>query len=522
MKPSRSTFLAFLLSMLKRFRWPVKIILLVIVIFWLFWRLGDVPPLAYWWDEAWPMSVARNWVELGYYGQLLDGVPQTSGLSASFVVIMPVAWSFRILGVGVWQARFVIALFTLAALAALYLLARFLYHPKIAWGTLLVVLVMSPPLLTNPIYVGRQVFSELPMLFFLLAGYLFFYLSFRHVAWTIPMVIVWGICLITKYQPLPFWAISLLVVLGITIFHRQWRAVLILIIGLPGSWVFSKLLADGFTRFIAPQTFLEHPLKGLTQISAFTFDPFSRQSALLMILFAGGHIVIAIGYRIWVFWRRFRMSIHLAPKELTSLALLVFCISWLFWYLFLSIGWARYLLPVMFVGSLFVSVLFHELTEEFDPVYIVKTAGYAIRHLRFNWRSLGVLWFILCLVYNVDLTYTQWHQAFTAPPDGASQVAEYLNTQTAPNALIETYESGIVFLLKRPYHYPPDEVSVKILYLRTDTNTKLDYDPLPADPDYLVIGRLAREVKLYEPTLTTGQFRLVEKIGLYDIYQRIR
>jgi hypothetical protein len=243
---------------------------------------------------------------------------------------------------------------------------------------------------------------------------------------------------------------------------------------------------------------------------------------VLVVLLGGISTVVGIGYIAWEYWAKIRNWARLDSADMTRLALLVFCGSWLIWYLCLSLGWARYLMPVMFVSSLFVSRLFDDLTRGFDVVYIIQTSGYAVRHLRFNWRSIGVLWFVLSVVYNVDLSSMQWHQAFTAPPDGIDQVAVYLNTQTPQNALIETYESGILFLLKRPYHYPPDEVSVKILYLRTNPNLKLDYNPLPADPDYLVVGRFAQEVHLYDPVLETGQFHLIEKIGQYVIYQRQR
>jgi hypothetical protein len=435
-------------------------------------------------------------------------------------VIMPVAWGFRILGVGVWQGRLVIAGFTVAALAVLFVLGKYLYSSKEAWGMLLVAVLMSTQLLTNPIYMGRQVMAEMPMLFFLLAGYLCFYLSFRHFVWAVPMVIFWGIGIITKSQPLPFWVVSLLVPMAIAVLQRQWRAAGLLVAGLSGSWVVSKLFIRGFDVLMKGHTIPSTPLKGLVQISALTLDLHSRESAILMILLTGVPTVVGIGYVTWGYWVKVFKRVRMDSVDLTRLSLLAFCGSWLVWYLFLSLGWARYLMPVMFVGSLFVSRLFFNLTQGFDIRYIIQTSGYAIRHFRFSWRSVGVIWFVLCVVYNVDLSYTQWRQAFMAPSDGVLQTAEYLNAQTPQDALIETYESGILFLLNRSSHYPPDEISVKILRMRSDSSLKLDYDPMPADPDYLVVGRFAREVKLYDTVLENGQFLQVEKIGEYDIYHR--
>jgi hypothetical protein len=508
--------------LITNYSWIGKITLVISLLYLLLWRLDSVPPLAYWWDEAWTMNVARNWVERWHFGQLLNGEPQSTGLSASFPVIMPVAWSFRLLGVGVWQGRLVIAGFAAAALAVLYGLAKHLYSPKIAWGTLLVAVFMTPQLLTNPIYMGRQVMAEMPMLFFLLAGYLCLLFSFHHVAWAAPMVVFWGIGLITKSQPLPFWMVSLLVPMGIALFQRQWRVAGLFAAGLPSSWIVSRLIARWFEALMNGHTVPNAPLEGLVKISALTLDPNSRQAAVLMIVLAGVPTVVGIGYVTWEYWKKIRQRVWFDALDLTRLALLVFSGSWLGWYMFLSLGWARYLMPVMFVGSLFVAKLFYDISHGFDMVFIIQTSGYAIRHLRFNWRSLGVIWLIVSVVYCVDLAFMQWHQAFTTPADGIEQVAEYLNTHTAEGALIESYESGVLFLLNRPYHYPPDEVSVKILYLRTDPGLKLDYDPLPADPDYLVVGRFAREVQLYQTALASGQFHLLEEIGEYKIYQRQR
>jgi hypothetical protein len=50
----------------------------------------------------------------------------------------------------------------------------------------------------------------------------------------------------------------------------------------------------------------------------------------------------------------------------------------------------------------------------------------------------------------------------------------------------------------------------------------IDYDPLAARPDYLVVGRFARENKLYQPAIDSGAFRLLKHDGLYDIYERAR
>jgi hypothetical protein len=56
-----------------------------------------------------------------------------------------------------------------------------------------------------------------------------------------------------------------------------------------------------------------------------------------------------------------------------------------------------------------------------------------------------------------------------------------------------TYESELFLLLDRRYHYPPDPVHVELnrrTFLQQDV--PIPYDPLAADPDYLVVGSECR------------------------------
>jgi len=50
----------------------------------------------------------------------------------------------------------------------------------------------------------------------------------------------------------------------------------------------------------------------------------------------------------------------------------------------------------------------------------------------------------------------------------------------------------------------------------------IDYDPLAADPDYLVVGPYSRVWQLYDPVLAMGAFRLLHAYSRYDVYERVR
>src|SRR6185503_3970094 len=112
---------------------------------------------------------------------------------------------------------------------------------------------------------------------------------------------------------------------------------------------------------------------------------------------------------------------------------------------------------------------------------------------------------------------------FDTRPAVPTRVAEFLNTSTPPDALIETYESELFLLLDRRYHYPPDSVHVELnrrTFLHQDV--PIPYDPLAANPDYLVVGEMSRLWQLYVAVIASGTFRRVKTFEGYDVYERVR
>ena len=197
-------------------------------------QLEGAPPL--WWDEGWTLAVARNWVEQGHYGQLLNGQPAPPGLAAAFPVVAPVALSFRLFGVGIWQGRLPFALLTLATLALMYYLAYRLYNEPVALAAVFVVLFMSGAESLHPVVSGRQVLGEMTSLLFLLLGYACLLAGFsRGPVFALPCSISWGVALITKAQIPPFWLLSIVVPLLLTLVKRRWRAAILLGLCLLGS-----------------------------------------------------------------------------------------------------------------------------------------------------------------------------------------------------------------------------------------------------------------------------------------------
>jgi hypothetical protein len=119
------------------------------------------------------------------------------------------------------------------------------------------------------------------------------------------------------------------------------------------------------------------------------------------------------------------------------------------------------------------------------------------------------------------------------PGVAARDAADYVNQHAASGAVVETYESEVMFYLQRLYHYPPDEMSVELVWQEMidydpsrptlNKGEGLHYDPLTANPDYLIVG--PPDSLWYVPytgVLASGAFRPVFAAGRYQVLERVR
>jgi hypothetical protein len=210
-------------------------------------------------------------------------------------------------------------------------------------------------------------------------------------------------------------------------------------------------------------------------------------------------------------------DIYIVRQSLFTLVL-----SWMAWYLLLSIGWSRYLFVPVFVGSMFVAVMLHDLTSGLSIPATVKSAADTILRLRFNRSNIFSLVVVLLFAL-VPITVINIYLGYASSDRSSREVAEFLNTATPPDALIETYDMEIFLLLNRRYSHPSDDVHLRVIrQLYLDQNVEVDYDPMAADPDYLIVGPIGRLTRIYEPILQTGSFRLILEGSRYQVYERVR
>jgi hypothetical protein len=461
------------------------------------------------------MSVARNWVVSGNYGRLLDGQPTARGLEAAFPVTAAVALSFRLFGIGIIQARLVAVIFTLIALALLYGLARRFYDRSIAIATLLVLILMSGQVEINPLIAGRQVLAEIPALCFLLAGYLCFILAEeRFIPFMSAAICFWSIALFTKVQMQPFWAVAMLLSVGVMLLQKKWGSARMFGIGLIGTMALYFFLQYTSARILPSSS-----VSGLTRVIALVWVKETRLFVLTDMFHYGIPTLIALCWALLKCKGRLRTHI-----DVVRFSFLVFAGSWIVWYITLSLAWVRYIFPAVFCGSVFVAAMLNDWTNHFNFAWTIERAGTALSKLQFRAKNLTALAAIVLVVMSVGQALTAVYRAYVIDTDGSiNDTLHFLNTGTPPNALIETYEAELYFLLNRRYHYPPDQVHVDLIRRNSfGERMKIDYNPLKADPDYLVIGPQSKFWDFYDPFLKTGAFQPLKNYKRYEVFQRVR
>lgn len=464
------------------------------------WQLGSSPPP--WWDEGWSMQIARNWLERGHYGRMSGGLPTNASMAHGVVLEAPITLSFRLLGVGFWQARLVIVVYFAAAAALLYLLSRRLFGTPTAVLALFLALFLSPTPSASALLMGRQVLGEVPMLAYLMAGVLALDRALRdRAAWFLPAAALLALGISAKHQLAPFLAIAFSAVAATAFYDRRPRTAALLL-----ATVVVAIFADDVLRrwgaVVLPGYEKERfDIWSLYQVTVMVVEPAQRAQAVGRAVLFGLPSIAALLLGAGRLLHRSREERRYAAAVLLSVSA-----AWLTWYVVLSAGWPRYLFPALYLATPFVASMFWDAwsAAETGPRRLVL-AGLAAQTLLIGVWSLARF-------------------AVTPADDSAAAMARHLNSETPPGARIETYESELTFLLERPHHSPPVRTHVEMIrnHQRGDMTTTVAYDALEADPDYLVVGPFSYTARLYEPFIESGDFRPLRSEGPYDLYERVR
>jgi hypothetical protein len=221
-----------------------------------------------------------------------------------------------------------------------------------------------------------------------------------------------------------------------------------------------------------------------------------------------GLAVPGLLYGLWLIRKRSAESMRLALP-------LTFCVVWLGWFCFASVGWPRYSFPALALLPLFSAKLLFDLPELMSNIFKIAVVRQVVT----------ATLVLLVVAYSLGGLIPQVNNTLK-PDDSGQKLAAYLNQNIPETALVETWESEMGFLTNHRYHYPPADLLDKAVRLKWlnkggEPLAKI-YQPELLKPDYLIEGTFGRWNELYPAQMLTNNYKQVAKFGEYILYERVK
>jgi hypothetical protein len=241
--------------------------------------------------------------------------------------------------------------------------------------------------------------------------------------------------------------------------------------------------------------------------------------------------LLALGYAAWQhgqqLWKLRRRLPSPAPVSnelaclLTQVGLLALAASWFAWYATLAMAWPRYLYPAYFIGAVFVGTWLAVATQQLNLKRCITILRTSLWQRKANKQNSMLLLAIVLMLFTAPQAIHITSLSYQLPDEEELvQTATWIHQNTTPDAIIESYDSELLFLLQRRFHYPPDEINLAwIRRVELAEQISFDYNPFVVNPNYIVVGSFGTLSGLYEDILVSGQVELVAQFGAYRIFQ---
>jgi hypothetical protein len=490
---------------------------ILLVYFLVFHNLTRFP--APWFDSGSHLHVPKTLVKYGVYADISSEGFRYYGptIGVGPTVMLPIAAAFQLFGIGLLQARLVMALYLLAAIYAFYRLVEHLGGKGLAWIALALLLSSRSVLFLQ---YGRQLLGEVPGVFFIFLALYWWFSRWNENDWKRLTLIglFFGLAMITKYQYLLFIAPTLILSWLLDIFyyktstHRNFLIPGIVAAGSFGVWQLLTL------QYLGPSTALENLalLRASAEGAAFNFSlpqldaNFGELTSRAVYL---GALLPALLYAFLISLPRTREG------QKWSVLFLLAALN-LIWFVVASIGWIRYAFLGLSLASIFIARLFWAVTDGFRFDW---SAGWfrSLFDAKNAPRLALSLWLIAIILIPFGKTVTD---IAAPPPPYAMQMAEYLNENVPLDAVIETWEPEMGFLTDHNYHYPPNAllaVAVDQVYYGGEP-VRERYDFVQTEkPPYLLAGVFSKWTEIYPLEELSNQYELIATFGDYDLYKRV-
>lgn len=482
-----------------------------------------VVPLS--WDEGWNFCTARTWLELHHYGCLILGEATGPRLTTGYAATLSARLGFAWFGVSIPAGRSLFALQTFAAIICMFLLVRSIWGYRVAVATVAVLIFFPCDWRLHPLLFGPQAWGEGPMLLFIVLGYAALTRSLTSTCLWCPVASFFFACaMFTKLQSRPFIMIGLLAagVLAYSAPHRR-AALHAVACGLLAWYLEPYISAVGYYSAPHAATIKREGwgMEGGAEVLGFVLAPHIRLAVLKftvsqMWFLICGFVFMLVSHRLVL--RR----IEDPAKQVVAQSIGLLSGTWFLWFVCLAMSFPRYAAPAIFFGSPFVACWLAHLSHDFDWRATIGDyrnlfafRGRLGKKCIFAGLSTLLVVQILFSVYQTSLFLRSDLEVNQA----LHQTAEYLNSTTSHNAVVETYESQLLFLLRRKYHYPPDQVSLDNTATSQGRTKTIDYDPLRGNPDYIVTGPWNDAVfHVYDTVVRDGRLKKVRDFPPYSIY----
>lgn len=466
-----------------------------------------------WFDEGSHLHVPKTLLQHGAYADSSsDGLRYhgpTMGVGPT--VMLPVAGALWLGGVGLWQARLVMAAFLVAAAMLHFLVAREL-------GGRVVALLATLLAVTSPgvdlVEYGRQVLGEVPGAAFLLAGLLLWFRAGRGVSGARLVVVgaCFGLAAVTKHVYLLTVGPALLTAWALGRLHRhpvasrEFVVPAVVMLALAAGWqlVLVGLLGPGR---VAENLAL---LRETTSGAALVFDPSLVRASTAHLLGPQGYGGLVVPAVVYSLMRGRRGSA--AEWRWTLVSLLV--ASNLAWFVTASTGWPRYAFPGLLLGGTLVARLARDawrLTAHASGR--LRAHAWASRVAIATWLAALVILPAGALVGSIVFP----------PPADAARVARWLDANVPRDVEVATWEQELGFLTDHRYRFPPQRL------LAVAVAHKFHGGPPPAHvydfredraPRYVVTGAFSTWVRLHADAGIADDYDVVFTTGSYAVWRR--
>jgi hypothetical protein len=475
-----------------------------------------------WYDEGSHLHVPKTFVRFGVYADLSSEGYRHYGptIGVGPTVLLPIAAAFRLLGIGLLQARLVMALYLLGTVYVFYLLAYRLGQSRLAWvATALLIASRSVSLAEY----GRQALGEVPGLFFVIAGLVLWFAKWEKAGWgrLVMVGLLFGLAMVTKHVYL----LVLVPTLGLAwlvnlVYYRTASHRVFILPGLIAGLCFAFWQVYMIV-YLGPATASENLAKfrQFTSGAALVFSPELMRHGIKELL----GLKVYLGWLVPVLVYGFTTALPRRREGQQWGVLYILVTVNLVWYTVASVGWLRYAFPGLAVASLFVARFFRDLTGDFR--FEIEALWSALRKGRPALRKHALHWTMLAwLAVMIVLPLGQTVYEIVFPPFNAPlAMAAYLDEHVPHEALIETWEPEMGFLTDHDYHYPPQlllNTAVGYMWYGGPAPTETYDFVQTARPDYVLVGAFSQWVSLYPPELLAGRYKRVTTIGAYELYEK--